>query len=98
MTAFEYLKSLKYLPGSTENKHYGRPSNSEIRRWLLNGSVIIDGDKPKPDDIVYLPIWELIFFPNSKRKTTMIEFKLKPIVTLRPANKEEKRYLMEKCL
>jgi hypothetical protein len=40
MNAFEYLKSMESnLPSSKEGKKLGRPSNSEIRRWLTNGSI-----------------------------------------------------------
>ena len=72
MTAFEYLKSLPYLPDSKEGRKYGQPSNSEIRRWLMKKSVIINGIKPLPGDEVNFPIRELIFFPEGKSKTTML--------------------------
>jgi hypothetical protein len=47
-------------------------SKGERRRWLLNRAVIINGTRPGPDDEVYFPITELIFFPSSPRKCTMI--------------------------
>jgi hypothetical protein len=73
MTALEYLKSFDYLP--VRNRQCARigrgdvyhPSNSEIKRWLMNGSVIINGKKPKPWDEVIFPIKQLIFFADSKR-------------------------------
>ena len=73
MNAFEYLKSFPFLPPSTEGKKCGRPSNSEIRRWLEKKSVIINGVKANYDDEINFPIIELIFFPNSNRKCTMIQ-------------------------
>lgn len=72
MTAFEYLKSLPCLPASKEGRKYGRPSNSEMRRWLEKGSVIINGVKPSPNDEINPPIKELIFFPKGKNRTTML--------------------------
>ena len=76
--AFEYLKSLPYLPvalmrGKKQGMYYGRPSNAEIKRWLYSYSVIINGLTPLPDDEIIFPITELIFFPKGKRKTTLIK-------------------------
>ena len=74
MTAFEYLKFIKehgYLPMSIE-RPCTEATNTEIKRWLKNGAVIINGKKPDVNDVVELPITELVFFPKGKRKTTMI--------------------------
>ena len=46
------------------------PTNSEIKRWLKNSAVVINGEKPKPNDEIVFPINELVFFPKGKRKTT----------------------------
>jgi len=72
MTAFEYLKSFPFLPPSTEGKRSGTPSNSEIKRWLIKQSVIINGEKVSPHTEVSFPITELVFFPGGKRKCTMV--------------------------
>uniref|UniRef100_A0A6M3KE05 RNA-binding S4 domain-containing protein n=1 Tax=viral metagenome TaxID=1070528 RepID=A0A6M3KE05_9ZZZZ len=71
MTAFEYLKSLPHLPVNTE-RGINPPSNSDLKRWLNKGSVIINGVKPKPEDEIEFPITELVFFPKGRR-TTMIQ-------------------------
>ena len=71
MTAIEYLKSFPFLPPSAEGKQVGRPSNSELKRWLEKGSVIINGVRPKPHDELTFPITNLIFFTSGKRKCTM---------------------------
>ncbi len=47
-------------------------TNTEIKRWLKNGAVIINGKKPNVNDEIKIPITELVFFPKGKRKTTMI--------------------------
>jgi hypothetical protein len=67
--ALDFLLSLKVLPVSVERT--GKPTNSEVRRWLENGAVSINGLHPKPKDLVSYPVWNLVFFPNSKRRTTM---------------------------
>ena len=71
MRAIDYLKKLPYLPASVERGKLGRPSNSELGRWLDNKSVIINGQTPRRTDEVVFPIESLIFFPRSKRKTTL---------------------------
>ena len=70
--AIEYLKGLprQYLPRSSLHKE---PSNSEIYRWLKDGAVVINGGKPKPNDLVEYPITELVFFPSGKRKVTLVK-------------------------
>lgn len=85
MTALEFLISMRpALPMSVENP-CKQASNSEIRRWLDQSSVIINGVKPKSKDVVNFPVTSLVFFPKSKatfndegkmittsRKTTLI--------------------------
>jgi len=77
MTALEYLKTFDYLPvrniqcAKIDRGGVLHPSNNEVRRWLLNGSVIINGCTPGPSDTIPFPIEELIFFPKSKGRTTI---------------------------
>jgi hypothetical protein len=60
-------------PTSKEGSKLGPPSNSELRRWLDKGSVLVNGEKPKAKDSVEFPIWQLVFFPTSKKhKTTLV--------------------------
>ncbi len=70
MTAFNFLKKIKWLPMSTE-RPCTRATNSEIKRWLKKRSVVINGKRPNVSDTVEFPIIELVFFPNGKRKCTM---------------------------
>lgn len=71
-TAFDTIKYLGVIPTSNENSP-NPPSNSEIRRWLDQKSVIINGKKPSSKEMVQWPITQLIFFPKSeKRRTTVI--------------------------
>ena len=71
MTALEFIKSLPHLPYSVEHTQ-GRPSNSEIFRWLTKGSVVINGKTPQPKEEIEFPITELVFFPKGIRKVTMV--------------------------
>lgn len=76
MTSYEFLIYLVnngiYLPCSTE-KSPEKASNSEVKRWLEKKSVIINGQKPGPKDIIQFPITELIFFPKGARRTTYLQ-------------------------
>ena len=58
------------LPMSTE-RPCTRPSRSEVKRWLKKKSVILNGERPKPNDEISFPVKELVFFPKGKRKCTM---------------------------
>lgn len=49
-----------------------KASNSERRRWLESGSVQINGQTPGPNDEIEYPINQLVFFPNGKRRCTML--------------------------
>ncbi len=74
LTALNYLKCFKeygHLPMSVE-RPCTEATNSEIKRWLKSGSVIINGKRPNINDEIEFPITELVFFPKGKRKTTMI--------------------------
>jgi len=77
----EFLSVLSFLrmwetyggfrrPHSIERS--GASSWSEVRRWLENGAVEINGKRPKPNDPLEWPVWSLVFFPGSKvRRTTV---------------------------
>ena len=76
-TAFDFLKDFPFLPivlmRGKGRSLYGRPSNSELKRWLNNGSVKINGKIITSvfEEINY-PITQLIFFPkNDKTRTTI---------------------------
>lgn len=47
-------------------------SNSEVRRWINNGSVLLNGDKWKHDEEMPAIVWQLVFFPKSKQHRTTI--------------------------
>jgi len=73
MTHLEYLIGLKdALPFSSEQPCQ-RASNSEIRRWLKNGTVLFNGEKAEFNEIVDYPLFSVVFFPKSeKRRTTLV--------------------------
>ena len=73
MDAIEYLKALPrdWLPKSVGHG-IRPPSNTELRTWLKEGAIIINGAKILPNDEITFPITELIFFPKGIRRTTIV--------------------------
>lgn len=71
ITALQFLIGMRpYVPMSVE-KPNTVPSNSELRRWLQQKSVCVNGATPQPDDLIELPVKQLQYFPKSaKRRTT----------------------------
>ena len=74
MTAYEYLCSLPYVPMAQLGNKPIIASKSERRRWLDGSAVIINGVRPKPKEIIKFPVWQLVFFPKGKRRTTFVNY------------------------
>lgn len=71
MTAFEAVLHIGVIPMSVERPSTDS-SNAEIRRWLDQKAVIINGVRPTSKQEIEFPIEQLIFFPKSNRRTTVI--------------------------
>lgn len=73
MNILTYLNNLRpALPFSTE-KPCTIVSNSELRRWIANGSVLFNSERVTWDEEVDFPVFSLVFFPKSdNRKTTLV--------------------------
>lgn len=71
---FNFLAGLprSWIPMHIKGNLPEKISNSELRRLLDSGGVIVNNVAPKAEDSFEFPIWELIFFPKSDRRTTMI--------------------------
>ena len=72
MNILTYLQQIREaLPMSSE-----RPctytSNSELRRWIKQGVILFNTERVEFDEEVDFPVFSLVVFPNSKRKTTII--------------------------
>lgn len=76
-TALEYLKHINLygtipLYFSKSNRDEMKNSNSELYSMLKDRAVLINGIYPLPSDEIETPIKQLMFFPNGKRKATML--------------------------
>jgi hypothetical protein len=71
MNALELLTWIGVIPMSIEQP-CKKPSTSEMKRWLDQKAVLINGMRPSSKDVVQFPITQLVFFPKSGRRTTVI--------------------------
>lgn len=71
MKAIDFIKSIYYIPTSTEGQKVERPSNSELKRWFEKGNIYINDIKSNASDEVEFPINSLIFFKDNKKQTTL---------------------------
>lgn len=73
MTSWDLMMIVKAkgaLPLSNEQP-CTEPSNSELRRWFKTQSIVINEVRAGKDDAISFPVWELIFFPKGKRRTSI---------------------------
>lgn len=68
MTAFEFLKSLHEVCHfqTREGKKYGPPSKSEMRRWITQGALEVNGEKVSIDEVLDFPINSVVLFPKHR--------------------------------
>lgn len=66
-----FIENRKLFP-CAEFTIAGDPSISQIRRMLEQGAVTLNGRKPKLDDLMEFPIWELVFFKGAKSQCTLV--------------------------
>lgn len=78
MNVLQYVLSLRPAiplsrekPGS-KDKACSLASNSEVRRWVTDGSVTINGERWTPEEEAPAYVWSLIFFPKSARNRTTV--------------------------
>lgn len=52
----------------------GQPlSNSEIRRWIANGSVLVNGERPtRIECVIETPLRQLVLFPGGKGQVSLV--------------------------
>ena len=73
LTALNFLNQLRpAIPFSIETP-CKEMSNSELRRHMKQGGILINGEKVTPEEPIDFPVFSLVFFPNSeKRRTTLV--------------------------
>lgn len=75
LTGWEWLRNMHRVCHfqTMEGKKVGDASMSELKRWLLNGVVRINGQGLQWDEPVDFPIFSCVLFPkNSERRSTLL--------------------------
>ena len=79
MNVLQYLNNLRpALPLSrekpcTKENPATPPSNGELRRWIKDGAVLINGERWMPEEEMPPMVWSLVFFPKSAiSRTTLV--------------------------
>lgn len=67
MTGLGYILSLNEVCSFQSRERVGKASKSEIRRWILNGAVLVNGEKLIWDEEIDFPVNSVTLFPNGKR-------------------------------
>ena len=73
MKALEFIKQFDNLPMMEKNCQPCKMSNKDKKRILEQSAVLINGKKPKPNDEIEFPVWQLVFFPNSDKKRCTLQ-------------------------
>ena len=78
MTIFELLKDLNKIcqftsvETPTRDGVVQKPSNSELRRWIEQGSLLINNERCTPNEIIDFPLISVVLFPKSEKKRTTL--------------------------
>jgi len=73
MNTWQFLLSLHEVCHfqTREGKKVGRASNSELKRWIQNNVLLINGESVKWDEPMDFPIFSVVLFPKSARITLL---------------------------
>lgn len=73
MNAWQFLIHLSEVCHfqTKEGKKVGRASNSELRRWVQNKVLLINGESVSWDEPIDFPIFSVVLFPKSARVTLL---------------------------
>jgi hypothetical protein len=71
MSCWDFLKELNDVCHFMSRERTGKASNSELKRWLQNKAVEINGKRPSFDDEVDFPVTRMALFPKKNRVTLM---------------------------
>ena len=71
MNAWEYLRKLHTVCHFHSRERDREATNSELKRWLCNQSVLLNGRRIKWNEEVDFPVDQLVLFPKSNRTTIL---------------------------
>lgn len=67
ITAWALLRSLNEVCHfqSREGRKVGKATNSELKRWLQNKAVLVNGEPINWDEVLDFPIFSMVLFPKN---------------------------------
>lgn len=67
MNAWEFLRSLHELCSfqTREGKKVGKASSSELKRWIQNKALIINGETVDWNEEIDFPVFSVVLFPKN---------------------------------
>lgn len=67
LTAWMWLRDINSVCHfyTREKGSRGAASNSELKRWLQNGAVVVNGEKVAWDEVMDFPIISVVLFPKN---------------------------------
>lgn len=67
MNAWQFLRDLHGVCSfqTREGKKVGKASASELKRWVQNGALVINGEKVAWDEEIDFPISSVVLFPKN---------------------------------
>lgn len=71
MTGWMYLRELHTVCQFHSKERTGLATNSELKRWLQNQTVLLNGRRIRWDEEVDFPVYQLVLHPE-KCKTTIL--------------------------
>lgn len=69
-TAWNFLKDLHEVCNFQSRERTGHASSSELKRWIQNKALIINGEPVAFDEIIDFPVFSVVLFP--KHKVTLL--------------------------
>lgn len=66
MNAWEFLRGLHEVCNfqTREGKKVGKASSSELKRWVQNKALIVNGETVEWDEQMDFPMWSVVLFPK----------------------------------
>lgn len=67
MTAWQFLRSIHELCSfqTREGKKVGKASSSELKRWIQNGAMVVNGEKVAWDEQMDFEMFSVVLFPKN---------------------------------
>jgi len=64
MNAWEFLMDLNTVCHFMSRERTGKASNSELKRWIKNQALVVNGERVKWDELIDFPIISVVLFPK----------------------------------